>query len=90
MLITPEPTVIWSAPGPLAFKIPLSSEWLVSVITARRSSQWQQIAAMPAPVFEAHIRTAKTPRSLAQLSDHHRERSNLIGAGQGFSTIQRF
>jgi hypothetical protein len=28
----------------------------------RQSSQWQQIAALPEPVFEAHIRTTRSRR----------------------------
>ena len=47
-------------------------------ITRRQSSQWQQIAAMPEPVFEAHIRTTRSRRkelttaSALKLARQHR------------------
>ncbi len=47
-------------------------------ITRRQSSQWQQIAAMPEPVFEAHISTTRlrrkelTTASALKLARQHR------------------
>jgi site-specific DNA-methyltransferase (adenine-specific) len=47
-------------------------------ITRRQSSQWQQIAAMPEPVFEAHISTTRSRRkelttaSALKLARQHR------------------
>jgi len=48
-------------------------------ITRRQSSQWQQIAALPEPVFEAHIRTTRlrskelTTAGALKLARQHRE-----------------
>jgi len=47
-------------------------------ITYRQSTQWQQLAALPEPVFEAHIRTTRarrnelTPAGTLKLARQHR------------------